>query len=111
MGLGLKDDGLRFVHLGDEFSTTDIKLEPGEWVHVAGTWDGNDVRLHVGGVEVASDADVFTEIPDTAVIVESGASEAFASGARSAFFDGLVDENYDFDLGTYRRRNRRLGRR
>ena len=88
-GLDIQNDELRFVYLGNEFSSSGVDLTSGEWVHVAGTWDGSDVRLFTDGVQVAFGANVFTTIADTTVNVNIGAFQAFASGARSAFFDGI----------------------
>jgi len=84
-------------YIGNEFSSSGVDLVVGEWRHIAATWDGADIRLYVDGVEVAFGANVFTSIADTTVDVNIGAFQAFASGDRSAFFDGMIDEVYVFD--------------
>jgi hypothetical protein len=96
-GLDVAGDELRFVYVGDEFSTIDLDLVAGEWIHVAGTWDGSDVRLYANGVQVAFGDDRFATIPDTGINVNIGSFEAFASGNRAGFFDGMIDEVYIFD--------------
>jgi len=37
-------------------TTSTVTLNPGQWVHIAGTYDGSTARLYLNGVEVASTA-------------------------------------------------------
>ena len=81
----------------DRLISVGVDLVPGEWVHVAGTWDGINLKLYVDGAEVASKATTVASMDDSTVQVNIGSAESFAGGARSAFFSGLVDEVYVFD--------------
>ena len=81
----------------DRLISVGVDLVPGEWVHVAGTWDGINLKLYVDGAEVASKATTVASMDDSTVQVNIGSAESFAGGARSAFFSGLVDELYVFD--------------
>jgi hypothetical protein len=95
-GLDMQGDALRFAYSWDEYPAPGA-VTIGEWQHVAGTWDGADIRLYVNGTEVAHGVNVFTNIPDTTVPVNIGAAEADVSGERIIFFDGMIDEVYLFD--------------
>jgi hypothetical protein len=81
----------------DRLTSAGVDLVAGEWVHVAGTWDGASLKLFVNGFEVASQVTSVAEMDDSAVQVNIGSAEAFASGSRSAFFSGALDEVYIFD--------------
>ncbi len=96
-GLDIKGGVLRFVYNWEEYEPATTTVPTGTWTHVAGTWDGTDVRLYINGVETAHGVNIFTAIPDTATPVNIGSAEANVSGNRFAFFDGLIDEAYVFD--------------
>jgi hypothetical protein len=42
---------------------TNLSLLDGQWHHVAGVWDGSDVRLYLDGQVVASDARAYSPFP------------------------------------------------
>jgi hypothetical protein len=97
------------VFVGDQNRTIDGRIRStsadipiGVWTHVAGTWDGSNFKVFVNGVSVpgviSSENGVYpTGMDDSMIPVNIGAAEAFASGQRSALFDGLIDEVYIFD--------------
>ncbi|NQT35840.1 MAG: hypothetical protein HQ581_00035 [Planctomycetes bacterium] len=66
----------------------------GNWIHVAGVYDGTDWRLYRNGVEIASQAE-----STGAVSVATG----WAIGARATgterFFDGRIDDARIYDRG------------
>lgn len=82
-------------------TSTSLNLTPGQWVHVAGTWDGSQFRLFANGEELAGTTSVGgsfpTEMDDSAIPVNIGSAEAFAGGERASFFHGLLDDVYLFD--------------
>ena len=97
-GLDVQGDEVRLVFRSNEYSTTGVDLEPGEWAHAAVTWDGADGRIYVDGVLTAFFDEIpIAPMPETEVPINIGSFEAFISGERSAFFDGLIDEVYIFD--------------
>jgi hypothetical protein len=68
------------------------RLQPGRWAHVAATWNGRILRLHVNGVQVAR---------HRVLGARSAAKAALQFGAsttRGHFFAGLID-----DVRIYRR--------
>ncbi len=82
----------------DRLTSSGVDLVAGEWVHVAGTWDGAELKLYVNGSLVASKATSVTVMDDSTVQVDIGAAEKVASfGSRVGFFDGALDEVYIFD--------------
>lgn len=87
----------------DEARKTSVGLDltPGEWVHVAGTWDGTRLRIFLDGEEVdgsvqASDG-IPTEMDNSGVPVTIGCARAFANGVRSSFLDGTIDDARIYD--------------
>lgn len=69
-----------------------------EWVHVAGTWDGEEIRLYANGLEAVAPKDSrVTGLHDTQLAVQSGARHAMVGHPRSFLFNGLLDEIYVFD--------------
>ena len=96
-GLDIQGGVLRFVYNWEEFEPSTTTIQTGTWTHVAGTWNGSDVRLYINGTLAAFGDDIFTSIPDTSTPVNIGAAEANVSGSRFAFFDGHIDEAYVFD--------------
>ncbi|MHC4629418.1 MAG: LamG-like jellyroll fold domain-containing protein, partial [Planctomycetota bacterium] len=72
-------------------------LVTGEWQHVAATWDGATMRLHLNGEEVGSVAKggaALATNPDASAAIGSQPSDAFASDPARVvkFFDGLIDD-------------------
>lgn len=72
-------------------------LAVGEWSHVAATWDGESMTLHVDGVEVGRMAKGGAAVaidPTVAAAIGSQPPQAFATDPSHVvkFFDGLIDE-------------------
>ncbi len=61
------------------------------WTHVAGTYDGHNLRLYVNGVLVATQAFKGTIVPSTAYAARIGALSDIGI-APSRFWSGLMDE-------------------
>ena len=82
----------------DRLASSGVDLQPGEWVHVAGTWDGSQLKLYVNGTQVAAKATSVSTMDDSNLQVDIGAAEKVTGfGGRAGFFDGLIDEVYIFD--------------
>lgn len=86
---------------GFEWVTSDTQLEVDRWAHVAGTWDGQYLRLYIDGV---LDGKPYQVIPTPSVnscpffiggVIETATPECTYTGQ---FFDGLVDEVKFFGL-------------
>jgi len=72
-------------------------LVTGEWQHVAATWDGSNMKLYQGGVEVGvmAKGGNAVAVDDSAMVaIGSQPHEAFATDAThvNKFFDGLIDD-------------------
>jgi hypothetical protein len=82
----------------DRLISDGVDLVSGEWVHVAGTWDGAELKLYVNGDPVGSKATSVAIMDDSSLQVDIGAAEKVTSfGGRAGFFDGMIDEVYVFD--------------
>lgn len=89
--------------LGFARSTADAagQLEPGEWYHIAGTWDGvNPTTMFINGVDVTDPGGtaVAGSVNDSAVDLGIGSS-IDGSNVHSRLFDGQVDEVSIFSTG------------
>jgi hypothetical protein len=87
---------LRFqVQTGSRNAVAAAAPAVGQWVHVAGTYDGRTLRLFVGGVAVASQA------ATGAIAVTSGnlhvGTRTAASTVDTEFWSGLIDEVMLYD--------------
>jgi hypothetical protein len=69
---------------------SDYAPTPGEWTHVAMTWDGTAVRLFAGGVEVFAAFHASTLTPNEGAL-RLGARNG-AADMSSAHFAGALDE-------------------
>ena len=59
-GLGVDANGLPFFQVNGVTATGPYAMRPGEWRHVAGTFDGSHVRVYVNGVVVGTAAFTYT---------------------------------------------------
>lgn len=66
----------------------DLPFSEGQWVHVAGVWDGERVRLYVDGVENTNVSATPPQFDGQDIYVGSGASE----GMLDDWYDGNLDE-------------------
>lgn len=96
--LGLGEEGKPEFRLSTDEAVKSVrvqaeeKVERNEWVHLAGTYDGAKIRLHVNGVEIASE-DVSGEIryhPDAALTLMRRTMLGQTAGMSSTM--GEIDE-------------------
>jgi len=66
---------------------------PGEWTHLAMTYDGTEKRFYVDGMQVAAGNVAITPNPAAPLRIGAGASE----GSGNYFFNGLIDEVAVYD--------------
>jgi hypothetical protein len=81
------------VHLDGRYATCETAapcLEVGRWHHVAGVFDGNELRLYVDGARVAAVAARGRRTPNALPFVVG--ADVDGSGAATSPFAGLVDE-------------------
>ena len=102
--LQLSGTSMLFYANDDPGSFEDIKatssaLSNNTWYHVAGVWDGTDLRLYVNGVLDDGGGVAFGGTIDDSVARLSIGAQNF-SGTWNRFFDGVIDEVqiYDRDL-------------
>jgi hypothetical protein len=81
-----------FVFLGDryvELAADDQVLQPGQWYHLAGVFDGREVRLYLDGKLVASEPRSGTRRTNGLPLMVG--AEVNGRGQAVAHFDGLLD--------------------
>jgi hypothetical protein len=81
------------VHLGQAYVQADPGkpvLEPGRWYHLAGVFDGSEVRLYVDGQLVASRKGTGARTPNALPLVVG--ADVGEKGAANSFLPGKVDE-------------------
>ncbi len=61
-------------------------LDTSRWYHLAGTYDGSDVKMYLGGVEIDSDPAALGDLNLTANDVHVGGEGAIDN------FDGNIDQ-------------------
>ena len=93
-------DARWFVHTeGNDYSDTAIGPEVinGEWVHMAGTYDGSDVILYINGQQefTVSHSGSFTD-DNNPIIIGAATNDSGASFAEH--FDGIIDEVAIFNV-------------
>jgi hypothetical protein len=91
------------VRLGDHYATAKSAtpvLRAGEWHHVAGVFDGAEVRLFVDGQQVAAAPGKGTRRPNTLPLYV-GADPA-ADGTPMSFFTGRIDDVRLSSVARYR---------
>ena len=99
--LGLSGSAARwFVHTQEsEYSDTEIgpTVPNGEWIHMAGTYDGSDVILYINGQKefTTSHSGVFTDDVNP-VVMGAGTNNSGVSFVEH--FDGIIDEVAIFDV-------------
>ncbi|MEM6992820.1 MAG: LamG domain-containing protein, partial [Myxococcota bacterium] len=62
----------------------------GEWFHVAGTWDGSDMRLWIDGINVASSRIGSLSMDDHPVLI--GVDDDNDAFGYDGYFDGGIDD-------------------
>ena len=60
------------------------KVKVGQWTHVAGTYDGNLVKLYINGIMVHS-------LP-LSINIGTGSTGLYVGGASGGYFKGLIDD-------------------
>lgn len=81
------------VHLGGRYISAEapqVTLETGRWYHVAGVFDGAEVRLYVDGQEVARAPGSGTRTRNQLPLVIGG--DVAGNGRPTSTFDGWTDE-------------------
>ena len=66
------------------------RLQPGQWHHVAGEYDGHEVRLYVDGEQVASQIGTGQRRLNTLPFLVG--ADVDSRGAGTSHFNGLIDE-------------------
>jgi hypothetical protein len=93
-GLFASDGAPSFsVHLGGRYTTVEAPaplLEPGRWHHLAGVFDGEQVRLYVDGVLVGAAAARGTRTPNALPLVIGG--DVDGEGRAGSHLDGALDD-------------------
>lgn len=87
-------DARWFVHTQDnDYSDTGIgpTVPDGEWIHMAGTYNGSDVILYINGKEefTTSHSGIFTS-DENPIIIGAATNDSGATFAEH--FDGIIDE-------------------
>ncbi len=83
--LFVKDGRLALRQTQDTVHSAGPVLTPGEWFHVAGTWNGTTTRLYVNGVQVG--------FSNSANKAPSGTSTLYVGyGDQAPWFHGSIDE-------------------
>ncbi|MFK7961013.1 MAG: LamG-like jellyroll fold domain-containing protein, partial [Phycisphaerales bacterium] len=85
------------VHLSGRYTTAlpiladdgQPPLEPGRWHHLAGVYDGREVRLYLDGRQIASAAGEGSRTPNNLPIIIGG--DVDGAGTATSFFDGRID--------------------
>ncbi|MBL8755602.1 MAG: LamG domain-containing protein, partial [Planctomycetes bacterium] len=93
-GLLATDGVLTFsVFLGDKYTSAKSDkavLQPGRWQHVAGVFDGSEVRVYVDGLLVARKAGKGARKANELPLLVG--ADPDGNGAPTSFFAGLVDD-------------------
>ncbi len=93
-GIFVNDGAPEFsVHLGGRYTTAEAReplLTPGAWHHVAGVFDGEEVRLYVDGVLAASRKGAGKRTTNAFPLVIGG--DVGQGGAANSWFPGAIDE-------------------
>ncbi len=95
---GAMQDNVRFSMANGVNDTTVTDPNPfpiGEWVHVAGTWDGEAMRLYIDGVAVAEGRMTGIQMDDHPVYV--GVDDDHDEAGLDGFFDGAIDDARLYD--------------
>jgi hypothetical protein len=85
-GLNVDTDTIQFW-IGDSWPTFNFGIEPGEWHHVVGTYDGNRMKMYIDGVMKANIAFTATFAPSAGSLYIG----TFWQGP-GQFFSGDMDE-------------------
>jgi len=67
------------------------KLSTGTWYHLAGTFDGDVMKIYVDGIEKGSNDTALTAIATNTQPLLMGGDRAGGTGG-NAFFNGIIDE-------------------
>ncbi|MFN8471119.1 MAG: LamG-like jellyroll fold domain-containing protein [Anaerolineae bacterium] len=79
----------------DHFAQADVQVnDVGQWVHLAGVYDGFNWRLYRNGVQVATTSDSVGAVP-----VNADWAIGSRAGGAERFFKGSIDEAALFDRG------------
>ncbi len=90
------------VHLDGHYTTAEArepKLETGKWHHVAGVFDGSEVRIYVDGVVVARRKGSGKRATNDLPLVVGG--DVGQGGVPNSFFSGEIDEVRVSSLARY----------
>ncbi len=81
----------------DDFYSTGVTVNDGNWHHIAAVYDGTDKILYVNGVEVARDTnshggrDLGTNNTRFGFIGDGSEATSFNAGRNNVYYDGLYD--------------------
>ena len=76
-------------YLGGDFAQSSEEIDQGSWYHLAGTYDGSDLKIYVNGVQRGTDSSSKTGISHNAYI---GHDDVFDDN-----FSGLIDDVRIYD--------------
>ncbi|MBT4254021.1 MAG: T9SS type A sorting domain-containing protein [Candidatus Marinimicrobia bacterium] len=97
------DDASGLLRIGDSYLANDrpqfvitttsgivkcdatTQISPNTWYHIAGTYDGSNLRIYVNGVLEDTDANTGTVVAPTSIINLGGSTS-------DRYFDGMMDE-------------------
>jgi hypothetical protein len=91
-----------YLHLDGAYSQLEVPgvtMETGRWYHVAGVYDGKELRLYVDGRIVASGPASGTRTRNTLPLIV--AADVGGGGAGTSFFDGFIDEVHLSSVARY----------
>lgn len=70
----------------DNLDATGVNVRDGAWHHIAGVWDGNQMRIYIGGQLITSKSTTFAPWTGTSHLLIGRSQDG------AGYFNGLIDE-------------------